>query len=430
MRDAELKGFAVRLTPNGVRSFVIEKRINGRVKRITLGRYPELTVEQARREAHKTLGKIATGVNPIAEKQHARLQGITLGEAFAEFLKARHSLKPRTVYDYRRFMKVAFDDWEKKPLVAISKDMVARRHTQLGKDHGPAYANGTMRMLRSVLNFAEARYEDANGNPLLLVNPVRRLTQTRAWFRVERRRTVIKPHQLPAFFKAVIALKEGRLKEGGPIPKDGSLSLKNAEPAASPDALIREDTLLSDQAAIVADYLLLILFTGLRRQEAATLTWDNVDLKGRTLTIPNPKNREPLTLPLSDFVYDLLAARETHARSRFVFPGTGAHGYLIEPRSQILRVVKESGVPFRIHDLRRTFITVAESLDISAYAIKRLVNHKMSGDVTAGYIVSDVERLRRPMQQITDYILRTVNEKTDANVIPLASIQRTLPANP
>jgi hypothetical protein len=59
-----------------------------------------------------------------------------------------------------------------------------------------------------------------------------------------------------------------------------------------------------------------------------------------------------------------------------------------------------------MHDLRRTFITVAESLDISVYAVKRLVNHKMNNDVTAGYIVSDVERLRKPMQSIADNLLK------------------------
>lgn len=54
-------------------------------------------------------------------------------------------------------------------------------------------------------------------------------------------------------------------------------------------------------------------------------------------------------------------------------------------------VIKESGVHFTVHDLRRTFITVAESLDISAYALKSLLNHKMSNDVTAGYIIKDAE---------------------------------------
>ena len=64
-----------------------------------------------------------------------------------------------------------------------------------------------------------------------------------------------------------------------------------------------------------------------------------------------------------------------------------------------------SGVSFTLHDLRRTYITVAESIDVSAYALKRLVNHKMHNDVTAGYIVSDVERLREPMKRISDYLV-------------------------
>ncbi|RLA10769.1 MAG: integrase, partial [Gammaproteobacteria bacterium] len=70
------------------------------------------------------------------------------------------------------------------------------------------------------------------------------------------------------------------------------------------------------------------------------------------------------------------------------------------------KVVERSGVAFTLHDLRRTFITIAESLDISAYALKRLLNHKMTNDVTAGYIITDVERLREPMQRITEFFVR------------------------
>ncbi len=65
---------------------------------------------------------------------------------------------------------------------------------------------------------------------------------------------------------------------------------------------------------------------------------------------------------------------------------------------------EKSGIDFKHHDLRRTFITIAEGIDIPYYALKRLVNHSMSGDVTAGYIVPDVERLREPMQSISDEI--------------------------
>ncbi len=57
-------------------------------------------------------------------------------------------------------------------------------------------------------------------------------------------------------------------------------------------------------------------------------------------------------------------------------------------------VTKLSDIRFTVHDLRRTLITIAEGLDISAYALKRLMNHRINGDVTAGYIMTDVERLR------------------------------------
>ena len=159
------------------------------------------------------------------------------------------------------------------------------------------------------------------------------------------------------------------------------------------------------------DYLLLILFTGLRRQEAATLKWEQVDLKAKTLTIIDTKNWQPHTLPLSDYLYTLLLNSQQNTKSSYVFPGTGESGHIIEPRKQMAKVIEATGIQFTVHDLRRTFITVAESLDIASYALKRLLNHKMNGDVTAGYIMLDVERLRKPMQMITDYLLQQTGLK-------------------
>lgn len=202
LRDTLLNGFALRLTP-GSKSFVLEKRIHGKVKRVTLGRYPEITVEQARNEAQKWLGQIATGANPIADNSHRKIKGTTLGEAFEAFLGARKSLKPKTVYDYRRMMDTIFADWKTKSISVLSKDMVVRRHSDVGENRGEATANLALRFLRSVLNFAMEQYETPDGEPLIRDNPVARLTRTRAWYRVDRRQTVIKPHQLPAWHQAV-----------------------------------------------------------------------------------------------------------------------------------------------------------------------------------------------------------------------------------
>jgi integrase len=81
-----------------------------------------------------------------------------------------------------------------------------------------------------------------------------------------------------------------------------------------------------------------------------------VDLKIKTLTIPDPKNRQPHVLPLSDFLHDLLMQRYAERTdSLFIFPGDSVKGYLNEPRKQMQKVIEESDVAFTLYDLRRTF---------------------------------------------------------------------------
>jgi integrase len=163
---------------------------------------------------------------------------------------------------------------------------------------------------------------------------------------------------------------------------------------------------METENATARDYLRLLLLTGMRRSEGLRLRWENVDLAGATLMVPDTKNYEPLFLPLSDYLLAVLSQRRSKTEeSEWVFPAPSARGHLQEPKKFIWNVREKSGVSFTLHDLRRTFITIAESLDISAYALKRLLNHKLQSDVTAGYIVTDVERLRAPMQRITDSIL-------------------------
>lgn len=375
-RDEQLKGFALRVTCGGIKSFVVETMIGNKVRRMTIGRYGKITVEQARIEAKKLLGKIATGIDPIAERKQAKAKSVTLWEVFQDYLNARKSLKPTTIFDYKRVMTESFEDWKSKPLLDITKDMVARRHSKRGES-SHARANLAMRVLRALFNFAITQYEDSKGNSLITDNPVKRLSQARAWYRVERRHGFIKSHELKPWNEAVQKLENETLR----------------------------------------DYLLLLVFTGLRRQEAAQLTWQQVDLDAKTLTITDPKNHEMHVLPLSDYIFELLEQRKKFSISKFVFPGGGAGGYIVEPRKQMKKVIKASGINFIIHDLRRTFITIAESIDISAYAVKRLANHKMKQDITSGYIVTDVERLRRPMQQISDYLLKCIGTKKAAEVV-------------
>src|SRR3990167_7421040 len=303
-RDDQLKDFAVRVTASGVKSFVIEKIIGNKVKRITLGRFGELTVEQARKEAQKLMGKIAIGIDPIAEKKSTKVKAVTLAEVFQDYLKSRKELKPKTLYDYNNLIRVAFNEWKNKPLLSITKDKIVKHHERLGTERGAAYANQSMRVLRALFNFAAGQYEDSQGKSLIVDNPVSRLSQTRAWYRIERRHTFVKSHELVAWYQSVMNLQNETLR----------------------------------------DYLLLILFTGLRRQEAAKLKWDQVDLKGKTLTILDTKNRQPHALPLSEYLYDLLIKRNQNTNSEYVFPGTGKGGYIVEPRKQMAKVIEETKI--------------------------------------------------------------------------------------
>src|SRR5215472_9925392 len=80
-RDSELKGFGLRVTSGGARTYIVEKRIDGKVRRVKIGRADNaLPAEKARRLAQEFLGKVAGGANPIVEKSAALVQAITLGE--------------------------------------------------------------------------------------------------------------------------------------------------------------------------------------------------------------------------------------------------------------------------------------------------------------------------------------------------------------
>ncbi|HTT09070.1 MAG TPA: Arm DNA-binding domain-containing protein, partial [Gammaproteobacteria bacterium] len=172
MRDSVLKGFGLRITAGGTKSFIVEKRIDGRVRRMTLGRFGELTCEQARKKAASLLGQVATGENPIAERERHRMAQITLSQVLEDFMRVRTNLTKHTLYDYGRSVKVALSDWANKPLLSIRRDMVVARHRELGERSGQYYANGVMRVLRSLFNFAIANYEDGFGNPVVKDNPV------------------------------------------------------------------------------------------------------------------------------------------------------------------------------------------------------------------------------------------------------------------
>jgi integrase len=367
-RDSELLGFGLRVGMKR-KTFIAEKKINGSTTRVTLGGYPELPVEVARKMAQEALVKMITGTNPNQEKADNKVRTVTLEQVYEDFKKSR-SHKPKTIITYDGDMRRAYGDWLHLQLPSITKNMIEDRHMKISIESGKASANRCGRMLRSILNFAIGKYELSNGNAVLSENPFNRLSRTKQWHRVGRKTGYLKPNQFPAFFR-----------ELDQVPNE-----------------------------VVADFIRFILFTGCRRSEAATLMWKHVNIPNRSFIIADPKNHNPIELPLTTYLMELILRRHSSKINDYVFPAYSKSGHIEEPKKTIANLGKSIDHPFCLHDLRRTYVTIAESLDVSQYAVKALVNHKMDrSDVTAGYVMMSVERLRAPMQQITDFILKSVS---------------------
>ncbi|MDV7398482.1 tyrosine-type recombinase/integrase, partial [Arthrospira platensis SPKY1] len=127
-----------------------------------------------------------------------------------------------------------------------------------------------MRVARALFRYAAGRYQTPDGKPIVTFNPVQRLSATKAWNNLERRRGYIKAHELPAWWAAVQALPN----------------------------------------RIHADFLTFLICTGVRLNEARNLVWSDVDLRGRTFSLHDTKARRPVTFPLSTFLCDMLARRQ------------------------------------------------------------------------------------------------------------------------
>lgn len=382
--DQALKGFGV-YTTKSAKTYFIQARVNGKEVKRTIGKAALLKLDSARNEAKEILALMSKGIDPEAEKKQAELMGLTLRQTFEQYKESRQ-LKPRTIKCYDDLLKSYVTDWLDKPIGDITKEIIAQKHKEIGMNHGENAANNLMRTVRSLYNFAYILT-----NEKIPSNPVLRLSQARQWYKVERRRTMLKPHELKPWHEAVKLIENN----------------------------------------VIRDYLLLTIFTGLRKQEGLQLKWVDVDMKDRSFTIPDTKNGKPHTLPLSNFLYELFKDLQRRKINEYVFPGPGSAGHLVEPKKQLDFVERQTqltingandqeelkkkleetpdevlpGIKFCLHDLRRTFITIAESLDIPYAALKRLLNHSDGNDVTGGYLQITTDRLREPMERISGKLL-------------------------
>lgn len=391
-KDTKQRGFFLIVSANN-KTFYLEKKINNKAVKVKIGHFGEMTIDQARDKFYIAAGEISTGRNPNAEKKAAKARSeVTLQYAFDAYLEFRKGkLAKQTVYEYTRAIDGPLSDWKNKPIVAISRNMVSNRHTKLTEkggrklksgvqESGKAYANNIMRYLHAILKFAQGKFENEAGESLLVSNPVDKITQLRQWHSIPRRQTIIPFNKLGVWYSGVREMKK----------------------------------------RVVADYLVFTMFNGLRRRESASLAWAAVHFDTKLFTIFETKNKRQLVLPMSDFIFKLLARRyaERVPNAVYVFPGKFPGTHLKDIRRVTEKLIEHTGISHTIHDLRRVFSSNASGL-VTGYELKTFLNHKNTADVTAGYIVNEVERLRPAMEKISRRLLSLCQASPGGKIITL-----------
>ena len=277
--DRDMKGFGLCVGAKS-KTFFAQREVRGRQVRVTIGRYGIFTADEARTEARQLLARMAKGENPNETKRAERARSVTFRDALELYLaqptgRGGTPRSVKTLQDYRSSAERYLKDWLDQPLADIKRRDVYDKHRKIASDisdgsgrfsgGGTYAANGAMRMFRAVYNRATRQHEDLPANPCVNID----------WFPEFRREAAIPYAELHRWYTDVMEIRS-------PIRRD---------------------------------YLCFVLFTGLRKQNAAEVRWEHVDFEARTLLVPKPKSRRPFSLPLSDFLVGLLEARRTRMNS-------------------------------------------------------------------------------------------------------------------
>lgn len=403
--DTRTRGFGVRVTPKGVKTFIAQGRIKDTTtdRRVTIGTFGAWTVDQAREDAERYRGMFERGIDPVALKKQRAAEVVTLRQVMETFLARPGALKPNTAEEYRRNVERVLSDWADLPITAISRNMVLARHLQIA-EHGldgkrvggsPAAANSAMVTLRIILNYAMDTLRRADGSALIAENPVKAMK--RHWS------------------------KEGdRSKRSIPDDKVGAVwvALHEARTAAR-DA--------SELGGV--DLVTLALLTGARKDELAALTWDRVTLDDHkpalnSFHLANPKNGREVFLPLSTQAAALLTERRKATEgSQFVFPSRGKSGRIEDPRAPMKVVSEVAGKHLSIHDMRRSYTGIAlRSLRIEKFRVDLLTNHqppKKDTTIRNYFDCTNLQWLQTEAQQISDWVVAQGAIAAGENVVPL-----------
>lgn len=365
--DTRVPGLQLRVTSAGSKTFSVYRRTKaGQPERVTLGKFPAMTIEQARQQAAQVNAEISSGASPAVVRRSLKAEP-TFAEAVELFISNKRKrngapIGEKTAKDYRDVLRLHMADLTARKLSAIDRaDVVAMRDRINRKS--PSQADKAVALTSAVYAYmlGADKYQGTNPASLVKKNPP-----------VERDR-FLQPGELPRFF----------------------------------------DALTSVPSPAMRDLFLLSLLTGARRSNVLAMRWDDVDLESGLWRIERTKNGTPQNVTLSPEAVELLHNRRASAdtASPFVFPGTGVTGHLVEPKGAWKRLLDAAGIEnLRIHDLRRTLGSWQARQGTSLPIIGKSLNHKTQ-QATAIYARLDLAPVRESVNGATAAMLKAAGVK-------------------
>jgi integrase len=368
--DERTPGLTLRVTDRGAKTFAVYRWVDNTATRVTIGKFPQVTVEQARKRAQEINGDFARGENPNEVKKKAKAE-LTFGSLFEKFMDEHAKLHKKSwTGDQSQYDLYLKDRWSSRRASSITKSDCRELHSEIsvkvsearknedgtkkkGKpEQGGIYvANRVLALIRTIYNWG------LKNEVITWPNPATGITMNKEKSR-ERR---LFSHELPAFFKAL---------------------------AEEPNEAIR-------------DYILLSLLTGARRSNVLEMKWEEISFDRAIWTIPETKNGDGQEVPLVEKALEILKSREKDSTSPYVFPSTGKAGHLVEPKGGWKRILSKSGLTgVRLHDLRRTLGSWQVDTGASIVIVGKTLNHK-SQATTAIYARLDNDPVRVSMETAT-----------------------------
>ena len=357
VRDDEVPGFLVRVGVDGSKSFYLVYRAGkGRTaqkKRLHLGAYPKITVEQARRLATEKAASVTLGADPAAALREEKA-ALSIAEALDAFQKEYVAkLKPSTISFYediiKRHLKPAMGRVGTKKL---GYSDIARLHTAMKEK--PYMANRCIAVISVFLNWCELHgYRDKNSNPCKEIR-------------------LYKEQKRQEFMGATeLAILGDTLER---MERTWHERQRTKEKRTAEDV----DTITPLAAAAIR----LLMFTGARRGEILGLKWTYIDLGQGIARLPDSKTGfKVLQLPAPA----VAVLKELPQLSEYVFPSPSASGHMVNIKDAWGDVLKQSGLTgWRIHDLRHAFASMIVNSGASLPIVGKILGHTQAS-TTARY---------------------------------------------